>query len=154
MKNIFILITFLSFTTLKLSAQSMQPVSYVVNAPEKTKASEGFSIDVNFTTSGDWYIYAPTGTNETQGMIETKINFTLPEGISLDGDLSLPAPQPYGSYLVYKGDNIPFAQKFKIDKTTKSGDYDIVCEVTFQTCNKSICLPPDTKTYTKTITIK
>ena len=137
-------------TNSMLSAQEA-PVTYEVEAPEKASKKKGFQIDVNFQTKGDWYIYAPTGLNEKAGMIETKVNFELPEGVSTDGDLILPAPQPYGMYQVYKGKDIQISQKFK---AAKKGTYEITCTVTYQTCNKSICLPPDTKSYKRTIKIK
>lgn len=144
----------LSFVLLQtVLGQELKPVTYEVTFPEEVSKSESFSIIATFQTNGEWYIYAPTGLNEKQGMIETKLSFELPEGISLENS-DLPIPKPYGMYQIYQGSDIKIGQNFSLDSDIKSGKYEISYTVSYQTCNKSVCLPPNTKTYAKTITIK
>ena len=147
---VFLLISVAWFQTVK--AQDFKPVTYEVIFPEKVSKSDSFSIVVTFQTYGEWYIYAPTGLNEKHGMIETKLQFDLPEGITL-GAPDLPMPKPYGMYQIYQGGDIKISQHFNINSDVKPGVYEISCSVTYQTCNKSICLPPDTQTYKKIIHI-
>ena len=152
-KSIIIISCLLVFlTTQNINAQDFVPVTYKVEAPEQVNKKESFKITANFDTNGEWYIYAPTGQNEKHGMIETKLNFNLPTGITL-GEKDLPVPKPYGMYQIYQGDEIKLSQNFIIDQNIKSGEYLIECIVTYQTCNKSVCLPPNTKSYKKTILI-
>jgi hypothetical protein len=62
-------------------------VKYVVEKPEGVKRGEQFQISVLFFVSPEWYIYAPTGNNAAQGMIETEVIFSLPHGIKRDGKM-------------------------------------------------------------------
>lgn len=127
------------------------PVLYDIVIPENVKVDEEFEAVIQFVTNGDWYIYAPTGTNKKHGMIETNINFNLPEGIEKIGNLRIPPPRPKGMYKIYAGQNIQFRQKFK---ATTKGSKKITAKVIYQTCNKQICLPPKTKNHSYTINIK
>ncbi len=148
-----VVVILLNFAMLQTAlAQDFKPVTYEVIFPEKVLRSEGFTITAMFQTNGEWYIYAPTGLNEKHGMIETKLQFDLPEGIT-PGDPDLPMPRPYGMYQIYQGNDIKIGQRFNINPDVRPGDYEISCTVTYQTCNKSVCLPPDTQVYKKTIRI-
>lgn len=142
----------LLLSSVELNAQT--PVTYKISEVKEAKSGDTFSITVNFTTKGDWYIYAPTGANEAQGMIETKINFEAPEGIELVGELELPAPKPRGSYQVYDGTDIIMTQKFKVVKNAGKGEKELKVTVLFQTCNKEMCLPPQTTEHIQKLTIK
>ena len=141
-------------TTIATAQNTNKPVDFSIEAPEKVKRDSTFEINTIFSTKGDWYIYAPTGVNESQGMIETKITFNLPNGIEKVDNLSMPAPRPKGMYQVYAGDYIPMSQQFKVSKELKSGVYDIECHILYQTCNNDICLPPYRETVIKTIQIQ
>lgn len=140
----------LMISTITMVAQEFVPVTYQVNTPKKAKQNKEFQISVDFQTHADWYIYAPTGSNESQGMIETKITFELPEGVSLVGELNIPAPKPKGMYQIYDGKKIRFSQQFK---ASQKGEKQIKVIVLYQTCNKDMCLPPKRTEHIQKITI-
>jgi thiol:disulfide interchange protein len=121
------------------------PVSYEVKLPAKVKAGKAFDIQVVFETQSPWYIYAPTGVNEANGMIETSIDFKIPEGIKKQGEVEFPAPHPKGTYQVLDGKEIVFKQNFVADKSMKGKKVELVATITYQTCNKDMCLPPQTE---------
>ena len=147
--NIYILL-FLMVSTFTVVGQDFVPVTYKVNTPKKAKKNKEFKINVDFQTHRDWYIYAPTGSNEPQGMIETKVTFEVPDGVDLVGDLSIPAPKPKGMYQIYDGKKIQFSQKLK---ATQKGKKEIKVIVLYQTCNPQMCLPPKRTEHIQKITI-
>ena len=120
------------------------PVSYEIKLPKKIKAGKIFEIQVVFATQNPWYIYAPTGVNEANGMIETKIDFKVPDGVKKQGQIEFPAPHPKGTYQVLEGNEIVFKQNFIADKGLKGKKAEVIATVTYQTCNKDMCLPPHT----------
>jgi hypothetical protein len=119
-------------------------VKYVVEKPEGVKRGEQFQISVLFFVSPEWYIYAPTGNNAAQGMIETEVIFSLPHGIKRDGKMKMPEPVFKNGHEVYEGDAISMSQVLHVLPSSKSGVYEINGKVTWQTCNSSLCLPPVT----------
>lgn len=141
LKTAFLLL-FLSFGGLALA---QQPVAIEIIAPDSVNAGETFIIKVNFSTISDWYIYAPTGRNEIHGMIETRVKYALKEGVALAGTQSIPVPKPKGMYEIYEGAEIPYVQKFQVSENITPGELEIPVEITFQTCNKQMCLPPVTE---------
>ena len=70
------------------------PVTLAFVAPEKVRAGEATDLAVSFTMRPGWYIYAPTGRNAQQGMIETGVTFELPDGVLATGGRRLP-PAPF-----------------------------------------------------------
>lgn len=134
-----------------LLAQRSNPVAYQIHVPKTVSLGEEFTVTVDFQTKNDWYIYAPTGKNEAKGMIETKIKFSLPKGITAIGKLKIPTPRPKGMYQIYQGNSIRFSQKFK---ATQKGAQTIDIIVTYQTCNKQMCLPPKTTTHQQKLICK
>lgn len=118
------------------------PVSFQL--PDSVVATEGntFSIPVSFKTNAPWYIYAPTGNNAAQGMIETNIIYQLPKGITRTGKMQLPKTKLKGGFEVYEGRDITFSQAFTVNKDLAPGEYKIHAKITYQTCNEKICLPP------------
>lgn len=134
----------LCFTFINVSAQK-SPVTYKISPINAVKIGQTFTMDVNFTTYGDWYIYAPVGVNEDQGMIETVVSFDFPKGITMVGKTEIPKSKPKGSYEIYSGKNIIMSQKFRVLKGIQKGTYTINVNIRYQTCNKAICLPPQTE---------
>jgi DsbC/DsbD-like thiol-disulfide interchange protein len=119
-----------------------QIVRYTVNNPLPVKRGETFKIDIVFRIVPGWYIYAPTGVNAAQGMIETNVIYRLPEGLSRAGRPELPTPMFKNGHEVYEGDGVVMTQTFKASADLKPGTYTIKGKITWQTCNNNICLPP------------
>ncbi len=130
------------------------PVSYTVQVPDTVMAGEQFLVSIVFDIAESWYIYAPTGNNTAQGMVETKINFELPEGITTVRKIKWPKPYSKGSYEVYEGKDITISQAFVTKPRLKSGSYGIKAKVRYQTCNENMCLPPIKEKFTIKVHIK
>jgi DsbC/DsbD-like thiol-disulfide interchange protein len=119
-------------------------VQYTIQQPDEVNLGSKFQIGIIFTVQPGWYIYAPTGVNAAQGMIETNVIFSLPRGIVREGKVKLPDPHFKNGHEVYEGDSIMVSQVLKIGPGFKPGPYEIQGKITWQTCNSDICLPPTT----------
>lgn len=106
------------------------------------------ALRVRFAVRDGWYIYAPTGRNTPQGMIETKVRFQLPPAVAPVGGLLLPPHHYKGPYDIYEGgftweQHVAAAADAR-DDAAHAGD--VVARVTYQTCKDDLCLPPRTET--------
>lgn len=139
-------LTLIMLTTNSQAQLNSNPkvVSYSVKTPESVSNGEAFGVDVQFRTQPGWYIYAPTGANSVQGMIETKVLFVLPNGLSRVGKLKLPEPEIKNGYEIYEGDSIAFRQPLKFSPTLTEGSYPIKTKIIWQACSSESCLPPVT----------
>ena len=129
-------------------------VAYVIEKPGKVERGKKFQISVLFTTQPTWYIYAPTGNNTAQGMIESGVKFILPKGITRAGKMKIPKAIFKHGNEIYEGAGIRMTQEFVADASLKAGTYTIEAEVTWQTCNSEICLPPVKESSMATINIQ
>ena len=125
------------------AASSQPPVTLTLVSPEEVQAGERANLAVNFTMRPGWYIYAPTGRNAPHGMIETSVDFALPEGVEAVGSRMLPLHHFKGLYDIYEGTDREWAQRVE---ATTSGRHEVTAEVTYQTCKDDLCLPPRTET--------
>jgi DsbC/DsbD-like thiol-disulfide interchange protein len=137
-----------------LQGRAPDVVHYTIQQPAEVKRGSTFEISVLFTVKPNWYIYAPTGINEAQGMIETNVVFSLPRGIVREGKMKLPDPHYKNGHQVYEGDSIMISQVLKIVPGLKPGPYEIEGKVTWQTCNSDMCLPPVTDAIRVCIQVK
>jgi hypothetical protein len=137
-----------------LSAQTGSPVSYAIPKRVEVTAGSSFTLTATFKVPEPWYVYAPTGDNAAQGMIETRIIFVLPQGISRLGKPQLPESRFKNGHEVYQGADIRIGQQFSLAKDLKPGEYSIKAKVTYQTCNGDICLPPQTDEVAITVVVK
>jgi DsbC/DsbD-like thiol-disulfide interchange protein len=119
-------------------------VQYSIQRPDKVRQGKKFAVGVLFTVKAGWYIYAPTGANADQGMIETNVTFSLPRGIVRAGKIKLPDSHFKNGHEVYEGDSIMVSQALKIAPGLTPGPYEIKGRVTWQTCSSDLCLPPVT----------
>ena len=126
------------------------PVTLAFVAPEKFRAREATDLAVSFTMRPGWYIYAPTGRNAQQGMIETSVTFELPDGVLATGGRRLPLHHFKGPYDIYEGADRLWAQPVEAGAP---GPHEIVAKVTYQTCRDDLCLPPRTETLRTTLTV-
>lgn len=149
-----VILTIFALVTFHVST-AQQPVRELVTCtvqePDIVEKEKDFDISVALAIEPGWYIYAPTGTNAAQGMIETKVVFNVPAGISRTGKMQLTEPHFKNGYEVLEGDNIVMSQAFK---AVRSGEYLIMVKVTYQSCSIDICLPPVTETFTTIVHVK
>lgn len=117
------------------------PVKYSYKFSDSIQSGKQFEIKVIIDIKEGWYIYAPTDINSAQGKVGTKVTFRLPAGIKTIGKIKLPGDnnEMLG---IYSGNNVIMSQKFEITKTMKTGEYSIIANLTYQSCNDNICLPP------------
>ncbi len=130
------------------------PVSYTLQVPDTVMAGEQFLVSIVFDIAESWYIYAPTGNNTAQGMVETKISFELPEGITTVRKIKWPKPYPKGSYEVYKGKGIKISQPLVTSTKLKPGLYEIKAKIRYQKCNEDMCLSPIKEKFNIKVHIK
>jgi DsbC/DsbD-like thiol-disulfide interchange protein len=129
-------------------------VRYSIQRPDEVRQGEKFAVGVLFMVKPGWYIYAPTGANASQGMIETSVRFSLPRGIVRAGKMKVPDPHFKNGHEVYEGDSIMVSQALKIAPGLTPGQYEIKGQVTWQTCNSDLCLPPITAEVVILIDVK
>lgn len=86
-----------------------------------------------------YHIYAKV--SEKDPFINTSIDFELPQGVSKDGAMKLPAAKRLdaGGTTVYEGECI-FRQRL-----TGNGAGKVRCTVGYQCCDNTICMPPAEK---------
>lgn len=129
-------------------------VTFTVDKPSEVNRGDVFQIEVMFHVAPEWYIYAPTGLNAAQGMIETNVVFMLPKGIRRTGKMKLSEPVFKNGHEILEGDSIRMSQKLTVSESLKQGEYAIKGKVTWQTCNNDICLPPVTEEINAIIQVK
>lgn len=132
---------------------SGSPVKHTFTVPESIVAGEEFEVNVTFDIEDLWHIYAPTGNNEAQGMIETKVTLLLPEGIKTQGELQVPSPHNLDTYEVLTG-KVKLTQKLQAIDNLEVGEYTIKGRVRYQACNHEHCLPPTTKDIRAVLVVK
>lgn len=128
--------------------QAGGPVKYKLTAPASVSAGTEFDVTVTFDIDSNWHIYAPTGNNAAQGMIETKVKYDLPEGIKAVGSLYFPE----GEVLYGKG--VEMVQTLQATKGLKAGKYTIKTKIGYQACNPQLCLPPVVEKITAIVEVK
>lgn len=138
--------------TSQINSDSNQPVQLDLVVPETVEQGNSAKISLTIDIQDGWYIYAPTGKNTEQGMKETKVSFSVPENLQRIGGAKLPMHQFKGSYDVYRGSDIAVIQTIGTEDS-KPGEYTIESEVTYQTCNDDICLPPKTVQLTAVLQV-
>lgn len=126
---------------------SESPVTWSFQALTSLHPGGSFKVIMTLNIQQGWHIYAPTGDNESQGMIETKVKFRLPEGMTLKGDPRLPKAHRQGSFEIYEGNNIQWQWLVQSRAAVRSGEYIIHGEIRYQTCNHDVCFPPHTEPF-------
>ena len=153
----------------KLSAEEMQdlgnqfgdeqtaasePLTFSVDELPGVRAGETIDVLVNINVDEGWFIYAPTGVNERQGMKETIISLELPEGFETKNNIQTPEPQAKGSFQILRGEKIEMLQQVKVGEQVEPGQYTVSGKIQYQVCNKDMCQPPRTEEFTVTLNVK
>lgn len=124
------------------------PVSFELEAPFVVRPSKESEISVTLNFKDNWHGYTDSKTNETLGMIPTKVEYQMPQGLELVGSPINPSPQVHGGYEVYQGAGVKFIQKFKVNEkveTSLNQEFIIKVTISYQVCNEAMCLPPATE---------
>lgn len=107
-----------------------------------TLADGSRELVVRMKVHAGYHTYAQV--SEEDPFLPTELEFSLPEGCKLEGDLITPAFTQLGATgtTVYTGDCL-FRQKI-----SGTGKGEVKCTVSYQCCDNSICFPPAKKTLT------
>ncbi|MDE0419809.1 MAG: FG-GAP-like repeat-containing protein [Gammaproteobacteria bacterium] len=126
------------------------PVTVELLAPAEIRTGEAAKVAVSFDMRPGWYIYAPTGRNAPHGMIETSVDFGLPDGIEAVGGRALPLHHFKGLYDIYEGTDREWGQRVE---ASAAGRYEVTAKVTYQTCKNDLCLPPRTESLSALLAV-
>jgi hypothetical protein len=125
-------------------AASAQNVAVTVapgSAPA-VRSGEVGEVRLILAMDSPWYVYAPTGANARQGLIETQVRVAPIQQIQF-ADPKYPEAKPYGAFDVWRGRSNVIRQPFRVRPRTPAGHYRVNGYVDYQTCNGKTCLPPD-----------
>ena len=130
------------------------PVTVALEIPDSIAPGSAETVALRVDIANGWYIYAPTGRNTAQGMIETSVRFDAAEPLSLV-KMNMPRLIQYkGAFDTYTGPSVRWRQEVAAEADPRAAETEVSCTVTFQTCKDDLCLPPKTETLTATLKIE
>ena len=133
---------------------ALSPVSIRVEPLTILEPGRSVDIEVQLDMMDGWYVYAPTGRNVGQGMKETSVLFSLPDGLKGAGAVRMPPYGFKGSYDIFSGKGVTWAKPIEAMAGTLPGLYEVNTEVTYQTCKDDICLLPQTETVVSRVLVQ
>ena len=133
---------------------SFSPVSVRVDPLTVLEIGRSVDIKVQLDMMDGWYVYAPTGRNTGQGMKETSVVFSLPDGLQGAGAVRMPPYGFKGSYDIFSGLGVTWAKPIAAMAGTLPGLYEVNAEVTYQTCKDDICLLPQTESVVARVLVQ
>lgn len=133
---------------------ALSPVSIRVEPLTVLESGRSVDIEVQLDMMDGWYVYAPTGRNVGQGMKETSVVFSLPDGLTGAGAVRMPPYGFKGSYDIFSGKGVTWAKPIEAMAGTLPGLYEVNAEVTYQTCKDDICLLPQTETVVSRVLVQ
>ncbi len=134
--------------------QPLSPVSVRVDPMVVLEMGRSSDVKVHLDMQDGWYIYAATGRNVGQGMKETSVSFSVPDGLETVGAVKRPPFRFKGSYDVHMGKAVTWGQSVEAMDGTLPGLYEVSAEVTYQTCKDDLCLLPQTETVTARVLVQ
>ncbi len=104
-------------------------------------------VKISFRILAGYHIYRNVASSDPY--IALKLDFSLPEGCQLKGELTGAAAKPFGSNgtTIYE-DNVTLTQLVSYTKLPEA----VKCHVGFQCCNSQACLTPFEKEFTINVT--
>ncbi len=104
-------------------------------------------VKISFRILAGYHIYREVASSDPY--IALKLDFSLPEGCQLKGELTGAAAKPFGSNgtTIYE-DNVTLTQLVSYTKLPEA----VKCHVGFQCCNSQACLTPFEKEFTINVT--
>lgn len=103
----------------------------------------GNKIEVQLTMKEGFHIYATSG--EEGAYVLTNVEFEYPKGIQANGGLVVPEGMPYEAdpkVRIYEK-KVTLVQPISVVPVNNKGV--VICTVTYQACDDTICLPPVTE---------
>ena len=110
--------------------------------PAKLRPGERAVIEVRAKMAPTWHIY---GTNQPGPSIPTSFQLALPTGVTEDGDWQFEPAEVTsiaGETAFVYHDEVSFRKQLQIDSNMPAGALEIICDVNYQACTNSACLPP------------
>lgn len=139
---------------LMAAALLADPVSLTVEAPEgPLRPGEESKAHLTLSVEAPWYIYAPTGVNEPQGMTETAVEMRPSEQAQFKPAV-FPDAEARGNFETFSGHKITIEQPFRIRAGTPSGGAVVRGDVVYQACKEDLCLPPKSVGFSLTLEIE
>jgi thiol:disulfide interchange protein DsbD len=139
-----------------VQAQMLDPVSYsVTEAPDNVKAGEVFEVTVQASIDGNWHLYS-IANDPDAGPYPTKFSSANPRLAIADSvresEPKIEMDPNFDAMLGWHSGNATFTIPLAFQKDV-SGTSMIDLEVRYQVCDDKSCLPPTTKSITKSIAI-
>jgi len=128
-------------------ARGGYPVNVEFSLTDQLAPGEKGQLTVDFDMKPGWNIYAPTGRNTKENMVETSVTMNFPEGVESAGAFKMPVYRYKGLFDIYEGEDVRWTQSFSVLDDATHGHYELCGDVTIQTCKDDLCLPPKTNTY-------
>ncbi|MDE6542803.1 MAG: thioredoxin family protein [Muribaculaceae bacterium] len=147
MKKIFLL-TIVSLVAVFAKAQMLDPIHWSANVEMTSEKSGVITLDAQIDEG--WHLYGltlPEG-----GPNPTTISFTLPDGVSLDGEVTASEKaiekldDIFQMPLSWWASDVSFTQKFTVAEGTPR-PLAIEVSVGFQGCNDQTCVAPKTEAF-------
>ena len=134
--------------------QPLSPVSVRVDPLVVLEMGRSADVNVQLDMQDGWYVYAATGRNVGQGMKETSVSFSVPDGLEATGAVKRPPFRFKGSYDVHMGKGVTWGQSVEAAAGALPGLYEVSAEVTYQTCKDDLCLLPQTETVVARVLVQ
>lgn len=140
-----------------VEAPSQRNAVTLAAAVSHKQAAPGQAIvlGVRCRTAKPWYIYAVDGPEDIG--VPTRIELSLPDGISQTAAWSLPVAKKKASALgevVTYADDMQFSIPLQIAGTVSPGKKELRCTIHYQACSDTTCLAPASKELTVPITVQ
>ncbi len=136
-----------------VAASASSPLVLTVDAPGQLSAGEEGELRLILCLQNPWYIYAPTGVNEAQGMIETRVQMRRHDQVQFT-EAEFPKAEASGTFAVLAGENIVVRQPFRVRPRVPEGEYRVRGAVEYQACDGEICLPPNRVEFSVVLNIR
>ncbi|HEY3782252.1 MAG TPA: protein-disulfide reductase DsbD domain-containing protein [Fimbriimonadaceae bacterium] len=131
----------------KLVVTQDNPVAFGASA---TCSGSVVTLKVNMALMDGWHIYASAP--ENSAYIVTKMDAELPKGATFEGDWSRPIEKLFEPGVMIIEGSAVFSRKVKFPAGL-TGSVTIPVTLSWQTCDRERCLPPDSKTFNVTVAL-
>jgi hypothetical protein len=137
----------LAFDAVPIGNPGREQVVVVAAAifPPKAKPGDVVTLAVRFRAAIGWHIDAVEESDQTGPSVPTRLDLSLPAGVSPEGDWVVPEPDDFvdatGRKRIYAND-VTFRRRLKIDHRQPLGTIELPCTVSYQACNDSRCTRP------------
>jgi DsbC/DsbD-like thiol-disulfide interchange protein len=133
-----------------LSQIPKDPIEWSIRAEpagSPFKAGDKFTLHLTAKIAEGWHLYSTE--QEEGGPIPTRIVVPADQPFEKDGPIAFAEPETvfdpnFNLMTAYYEETAAYSIPMKVSKTAASGSADAKVNVSFQTCNDQLCLPPKT----------